>query len=146
MRRVEQMGATVVKHGSPAGGRRRNTQAEKAHGGFSENGSGHADGGLHDYGLNNVRENVAGDDAKIAGSEGAGGFDVFLFAGGQHLGTDQAGVSDPTAERQCEHKIEDAGAAEGDEGDSEKNAGEREKSVHYDDVDETVETAAVVSG
>src|SRR5580658_3237655 len=52
MRRVEQMSAAVVEHGSPGRGWRRDAETEKAHGGFGEDGSGHPDRGLHNYWLN----------------------------------------------------------------------------------------------
>ena len=123
MRRVEQMRAPVVEHGSPACGRRRHAEAEKTHGGFGEDRAGHANRGLHDHGLNNVGQNVAHDDAQIAGAEGAGGFDEFAFAGGENLSANQARVADPSAEREGEDEIEDAGAAECDEGDGDQNSG-----------------------
>src|SRR5580700_6737576 len=63
MRRVEQVRAAVVEHGSPARGRRRDAESKKTHGGFREDGSGHADGGLHDHRLNNIRQNVAGNNS-----------------------------------------------------------------------------------
>src|ERR1700676_4671958 len=82
MGRVEQMGATVVEHSSPTGGGRRNTESEKTHRRFGEDCSRHADGSLHDDRLNYIRQNVAEDDAQIAGAQGAGGFDEFALAGG----------------------------------------------------------------
>src|SRR5580692_5037681 len=146
MRRVEQMSAAVVEHGAPAGGGRRHAKSEKTHGGFGENGSGHADGSLHDNWLNNVGENMADDDAEIASPQSAGGFDKFAFARREDLSADQAGVADPASQRERENKIEDAGAAEGDEGDGEKDSREREKRVHQDDVDKAVDATTVVSG
>src|ERR1035437_8066915 len=117
MWRVEQVGAAVVEHGSPTGGGRRDAESEKTHGGFGEDGSGHADRGLDDDRLNDVGQNVADDDAQVAGTESAGGFNEFAFTGGEDLSADQARVADPSAQGEREHEIEDAGTAEGDEGD-----------------------------
>src|SRR5579863_2759384 len=61
--RVEQVGAAVVEHGAPASGGRRDSEAEKAHGSFRENRTGHADSGLYYNRLNNVGQDVADDDA-----------------------------------------------------------------------------------
>src|ERR1039458_9142883 len=58
----------------------------------------------------------------------------------------QAGITDPSAERERENEIEDAGAAEGDEGDRQQDSWERKKSVHQHDVDEAVDGSSVVSG
>ena len=144
--RVEQVRAAVVEHGAPTGRGRWHAESEKAHGGFGEDGSGHADRSLHDHWLNNVRQNVADDDAQVARAQGAGGFDKFAFARGEDLSANQARVADPSSERERENQIEDAGAAEGDEGNGEKDSGEREERVHQDDVDEAVDASAVVAG
>src|ERR1700680_3227059 len=122
MRSVEQVGAAIVEHGSPTGGRRRDAESEKTHGGFGENGSGHADRSLHHNGLNNVRQNVADDDAQVAGAKGARGFDEFAFAGGEHLSANQTRVADPSAQREREHQIKNPRAAEGDERDGQQNS------------------------
>jgi len=42
-------------------------------------------------------QNVADDDAQVAGAEGAGGFDEFAFASGEDLSANQAGVADPAS-------------------------------------------------
>src|SRR5579863_650330 len=63
MRRIEQMRAPIVEHGPPARGRRRYAKSEKAHGGIRENRPGHADRSLHHDGLNNVGQNVAGNNS-----------------------------------------------------------------------------------
>ena len=139
------MCATVIEHGSPARGGRRNAEAKKTHGRFGEDGAGHADRGLHDYRLNDIGKNVANDDAQIAGAESARGFNEFAFPRGQNLSANQARVAHPSAERERDHKIEDAGAAECDEGDGNQNSRERKKRIHQDDVDEAVDAASVVS-
>src|SRR5690348_17600696 len=113
MRGVEEVGAGVVEHGAPTGGRRRNAEAKEAHGGFGENGSSHADGSLDDDRLNDVGEDVAAEDAEIACAESACGFDEFAFAGGEHLRSDQTRVADPSAERKRENEVEDARTTEG---------------------------------
>src|SRR5271169_1709934 len=97
MRRVEQVGAAVVEHGPPTGRRRRHAETEKAHCCFREDGSGHADGGLHDYGLNNVWENVTHNDAQVTGAEGACSFDEFTLTRCEDLSANQAGVADPSS-------------------------------------------------
>ena len=107
---------------------------------------GHSDSGLHDDRLHDVGQDVADEDAEIGGSEGARGFDVFALAGGQHLGADQAGVADPSADDEGQDEVPQAGAEKGDEGDGQQDTGEREKRVHHDDVDEAVDPSAVVSG
>src|ERR1700692_307818 len=98
MRRVEQVVATVVEHGSPTRRRRRYAESEKAHRGFGKNGSGHADGGLHDHGLNDVRQNMADDDPQIARAQSAGGFDEFALARGENLSANQTSVADPASQ------------------------------------------------
>src|SRR5580704_568474 len=146
MGRVEQMGAAVVQHGSPTGCGWRHAESEKTHGGFGEDGSSHADCGLDDHGLNDVRENVADDDAEIARSESTRGFDEFTFARGEDLSAHQAGVADPASERQCQNQIEYAGAAERYERNGQQDPGEREEGIHQDYVDEAVDASAVVTG
>ena len=143
---VEQMGPAIVEHGSPTRGGGRHAQAEEAHGGFGEDGSSHADRGLDDHGLNNVRQNVADDDAQVARSESARGLDEFAFAGGEDLSADQARVAHPSTEREREYKIEDARAAECDEGNGQQDTRKRQEGVHQHDVDEAVDDASVVAG
>src|ERR1700686_1704507 len=121
---IEQVSPTVVEHGAPTGGRRRDAESEKTHGCFGEDGACHADGGLDHDRLNNVGQNVADHDAQIAGAKGASGFDKFAFAGGQDLSTDKSRVTDPTAKRERKHEIEDAGPAERDERDRQQNSWE----------------------
>src|SRR6185312_1349868 len=142
---VEEMGASVVEHCTPTGCGGRNAEAEKAHCGFGENGSGHSDGGLHDDGLDDVGKNVHQNDAGIACAEGAGGFHEFPFARGQHLRPDEAGIANPASEGERENQIENTRAAEGDECDGDENRWERHEGVHDHDVDETVQTSAVIS-
>src|SRR5258708_39575 len=146
MRRIEEMGAAVVEHSSPTRGRRRYAEAKEAHGRFGQDGSGHADRGLYDHGLNNVWQNVADDDAKIAGPESAGSFDEFTLAGGENLAADQASIAYPSSERERENQIEDARTAESDERNREQNSRERQECIHQDDVDEAVDGASVVAG
>src|SRR5205807_5683852 len=75
-----------------------------------------------------------------------GRLDEFAFAGGEDLHADKAGVANPSTEREGENEIENARAAEGDEGDGEKNSGEREECIHHHDIDEAVDGSAVVTG
>src|ERR1700722_16197321 len=145
MRRIEKMRAAVVEHGSPAGRWRRHAESQKTHGGFGEDRSRHADRRLHDHGLNNVWQNVADDDAQIAGSEGAGGLHEFAFARSKDLSADEARVADPTSEREREDQIEDAGTSEGDKSNGKQNSRERKESVHQHNVNEAVDASAVVA-
>src|ERR1700683_2863634 len=124
MGRVEQVGAAVVEHGAPTGRGWRNAESKETHGGFGKNGSGDADCGLHDHRLNDVRENVADDDAEVAGSESSRRFDEFAFARGEDLPSNQARVADPSAEGECEDEIEGDGAPEGYKRNREKDSGE----------------------
>src|SRR6267154_3466506 len=146
MRRVEQMGTAVIQHGSPACRGRRDAESQKAHGSFSENRSCHADRGLDDHWLNNIRQNVADDDAKIAGSQCPGGFDEFALARREDLPADKTRIADPSSERERKNEIEDARSTEGDEGDRQQDSGEREEGIHKHDVDEAVDAPTVVTG
>src|SRR5580700_8037940 len=118
------MRAAVVEHRSPTRGWRGHAESEKAHSGFGEDGSGHANRRLHNHRLNNIWQNVADDDAQIAGAQGAGGFDKFALARGQYLASNQAGIADPSSEGERENKIKDAGAAEGYECNRKQNSRE----------------------
>src|SRR6266436_484817 len=143
---VEQVGPAIVEHGSPTGCRRGYAQTEKAHRGFGQDRTRHADCGLHNHGLNNVRKNMAGDHAQIACAQGSGGFDKLAFAGGQNLGAHQAGIAHPSSNGKREHEVENARAAEGDKSDGQKNSGERQKRVHHYDVEEAIDVSAIVAG
>src|SRR5580704_1365790 len=145
MRRVEQVGATVVEHGSPTRRRRRHAESEKAHGGFGKNGSGHADGGLHNHGLNDVRQNMAADYPHVARAQRARSFDEFAFAGGENLSAHQACIAHPTSQRKRENKIENARPAKSDKSNGEKNSWKREKGIHQHDINKAVDPAAVVA-
>src|SRR5437879_3744890 len=89
---------------------------------------------------------MADDDAPVTGSEGASSFDEFPFPGGQDLGANQAGVTHPATQRECQDEIENAWTAEGDKGDRQQYSGKREKGVHHHDIHETVDASAVVAG
>src|ERR1700676_2295996 len=140
------MRAAVVEHRAPACRRRRHAESQKTHGCFGEDGSRHANRGLHNYRLNNVWQNVADDDAQIAGSEGAGSFDEFAFARSEDLSSNEAGVADPSSKREREDEIEDPGATECDESNCEQNSWEREERIHQHNVDEAVDASSVVAG
>src|SRR5260370_20997211 len=106
MRRVEQVGATIVEHGSPARGRRRNTQPEETHGGFGKHSAGHADGGLHDDGLNDVGKNMSCNDTPVAGAERPRGFEELPFLDRQNLRAHQTRVAYPPADAQRQNEAE----------------------------------------
>src|SRR5579864_5006430 len=91
VRSLEKIHAAVVEHGSPACGGRRNTEPEETHGGFGEDGAGHANRRLHDYWLNDIGKNVAYDDAQIGCAQRAGGFNEFAFPRSQDLSANQPG-------------------------------------------------------
>src|SRR5579872_4548260 len=99
MRRVEQVRATIVKHGSPARSGRRYAETEKAHGSFGENSSRHANGGLHNNRLNNIGEDVADDHAQITGSQCASSFHKFTLPSGKHLRAHQTCIANPASKR-----------------------------------------------
>lgn len=144
--RVEEVGAGVVEHGAPACGWSGDAEAEEAESGFSEDGSGHADGALHDQRLQDVGEDVAGEDAKVGCAEGSGGFDELALADGHHLRPDEARVADPSGERQGKDEVEEAGAEEGYEGNCDEDARQREEGVRDVDVEDDVSDAAVEAG
>ena len=96
--RVEEVGAGVVEHGAPAGGRGGDAEAEEAERGLCEDGSGHPYGGLHDERLQDVGQDVAREDAGVGGAESSGGFDEFAFADSHHLCSDKARVAHPAGE------------------------------------------------
>src|SRR4029077_10576619 len=146
VRGVEQMSPPIVEHRSPTRRGRRNPKAEKTHGGFGEDSPGHADRSLHDDRLNNVRQNVPDDDAQVAGAKGAGGLNEFAFTRGEDLPADESGVADPSAERERENEIENAGAAKGNKRDGEQNSRKRQECIHQHDVDEAIDAAAIVTG
>ena len=69
VRRIEQVRASLIQHGSPTGRRRRNTQAQKAECCFSKDGPSHADGSLHSHRLQDVGKNVPEQDANIRSTQ-----------------------------------------------------------------------------
>ena len=143
---VEEVGAGVVEHGSPACDGGRDAESEEAESGLSQHCAGHADGGLHDERLDDVGQDVAEEDAEVAGTEGAGGFDEFALAYREHLTADQAGVADPSADGEGEDEVEQAGSEEGDEGDGEQDSGEGHEGVHGEDVERGIDCASVKAG
>ena len=143
--RVEEMRAGVVQHHAPAGHGRRHAEAEKAERGFGKNGSGHADGGLDHDRLNDIRQNMARDDAQIGGSHGARGLDKFTFADGQYLGPNQARVAHPAGNREGENQVGHAGAEECDQGNGDEDSGQRHECIHDQNIQERVEPAAIKS-
>src|SRR5215831_5012891 len=89
MRGVEEMSAPVVEHRTPACRWRRYAEAEKAHGGFGQNRARHSDGSLHNHRLNDIRQDVADDDAQVASTECAGGLNKLALARSKHLAANQ---------------------------------------------------------
>jgi hypothetical protein len=89
---------------------------------------------------------MTGQDADVGGAEGPGGFDELALTDGHHLGADQAGVADPSGDREGEDEVEEAGAEECDEGDGDEDSGQREEGVRDVDVEDDVRDTAVEAG
>ena len=146
MRRVEEVGAGVVEHGAPAWRGGWDAEAEEGERGFGEDDSAHADGGLDEQRLHHVGQDVAEEDARAAGSEGAGGFHVFALFDGEDLRADEARVAGPASDCEGEDEVLEAGAEEGGEGDGEQYAGEGQERIHSEDGEDVVDPAAFVAG
>jgi hypothetical protein len=142
----EEVGAGVVEHGSPGRGGGLDAEAEEAQGGFGKHGGGHSYGGLYDERLHDVGQDVVQHEAEVVSAERTGGLDELALLHGDDLRADEAGVVDPTGEREREDEVEEVGAEEGYEGDGEEDAGHREEGVGDIDVDEGVCRAAVETG
>ena len=143
VRGVEEVGASVIEHGAPAGGGGWYAKPEKAQGGLGEHGSGHADSSLHDERLQQVGQDVPCDEAQIGGAESAGSFDKLTLPQGEHLGTDEARIVDPAGDREGEDEIDETGTEKRDEGDGKQDAGKGEKGVGEIDVDDGVGESSV---
>ena len=65
MRRVKEMGTRVVEHVSPARGGRRHPETQEAERRFGQHHSRHADRRLNDQRLQDVRQNVPGEDTQV---------------------------------------------------------------------------------
>ena len=140
---VEEVGASVIEHGAPAGGGRGYAKPEKAQRGFGEHGAGHADGGLHDERLQKIGQDVSCDEAQVGGAERACGFDKLTLSQGENLGADEARIPDPAGEGEGKDEIDEAGTEKRDEGDGQQDAGKGEKGVGEIDVDDGVGEASV---
>src|SRR5438046_357142 len=110
------MGAAVSQERAPASGRRRTSEAEKAHGGLGQHRSSHSYGSLHDHRLNDVWQYVPREHAPVIRAECAGRFYIFPLARREDLSSHQARVSDPSANAKSEDQVENTGAEERDEG------------------------------
>jgi len=121
-----------------------NAEAEEREGGFGEDRAGQAEGGHHDHGVDDVREDVQDDDARGAGAEGFRGGDVLHLAHFQDLAAHEARVTDPSDRRQREDDVVEARPEDRHESDGEEDAGEGEEDVG-DAHDERVEPAAEVA-
>ena len=146
MGRVEEVGACVIEHGAPRGCGRGDAETEEAERGFRENGSGHADGGLHDERLDDVRKDVTEKDAGIGGAEGSGCLDELALTDGHDLGSDEARVADPTGEGEGDDQVDESWAKEGHEGDGKQDARKREEGVGDVDIEDGVGEAAIETG
>ncbi len=140
------MGAGVVEHGAPGGGGGLHAEAEEAERGFGEDGAGHADGGLHEHGLDDVGQDVVEHQAEIACAERARGLHEFALLHGHDLAADEARVVDPAGERERDDEVDEAGAEEGDDRDREQDSGQSEEGVGEVEVDERVGPALVKAG
>lgn len=146
MRRVKQMCARIVQHGTPTGRRRRHTQPQKAERGLGEHGSGHADGGLHHQWLNDIGQNVTQKNAEVARAQRARSFDKLALPHGQHLRPDKAGVANPSANRQGKDQIEKSGAKKRHKGNGEQDSRHGHEGIHGEHVDDGIQNAAVKTG
>ena len=145
MGRIEQVGAAVVEHGSPAGGWRRHAEAKKTHSRFGKNGARHTDCRLHDDRLNDVGQNVANHHAPVACAQSPRCFHILAFTGGKHLSPDQARIADPPAQRERQHQIENSRPAKRDESNGQQDSRKGEKGIHDYDVDEAINPATVIA-
>ena len=146
MGRVEEVGARVVEHRAPAWRGSGDAEPEERQRGFGEDDSAHADRGLDEQRLHHVGQDVAEEDARAAGSEGAGGFHVFALFDGEDLRADEARVAGPASDCEGEDEVLEAGAEEGGEGDGEQYAGEGQERIHSEDGEDVVDPAAFVAG
>ena len=104
-----------------------------------------ADGGLDQHGLQNIREEMAHQDARVRSAQRARGEDVFHFLGLQNLCASEARVAGPAGDDERENYFVDSRAEECGEGNRQQDSGKRKKCVDEDDVDEAVEPAAEVA-
>lgn len=140
------MRAGVVEHGAPAWRGCGDAEAEERECGFGEDDASHSDGGLDQERLHHVGQDMTEEDARAAGSEGAGGFNEFALFDSEYLGADEACVSGPAADGEGEDEILEPGAEEGRECDGEQDSGEGQESVHGEDRQEMVDPSTVVAG
>src|SRR6185437_6926445 len=141
--RLEEVGAGVVEHGAPGGGRRLHTEAEKAERSLGEDGSGHADGSLHQYRLDDVGQDVVQHEADITRAKRARSLHKLALLHRHDLAAYETSVIDPSRERERNDEVGETRAEEGDDGDREQNARQSEKGVGEIEIDNCVRPAFI---
>src|ERR1700685_3435718 len=145
MRRVEQVAARIVQHGTPAWHWRENSDAQKTQSGFSQNRTGHGDSCLHQNGLQNIWQQMAHKDASVGSAQRTRRENVLHFLGLQDLSASQARVAGPAGDHEGKDYFAQPRAQERGERDGQKNSRKREESVDQNYIYNAVEPAAKIS-
>ena len=124
MRRVEEMAARVVEHRAPARHGREDADAEKAERGLGEDRARHRDGGLHEHRLENIRQKMTREDARVGCAERARGENVLHFLRLQNLRAGEPCVAGPAGDDQGENYFAEPGPEKCGERDGQKNSRE----------------------
>ena len=96
------------EEGAEAGLGRLDAETEITEEGFVKNDAGDGEGEIDNDDAVNVRENVAEDDAGVAGAEGARGVDKSTIAEGEYLAADDARHREPGDGAEAEEEEEEA--------------------------------------
>jgi hypothetical protein len=86
---------------------------------------------------------VAKQDAGIRGTERACGLYKLALAGGEDLCADEAGVVDPSGQRECKDEVQKPRSEEGYESDGEEYAWKGKEGIGEIDVDEEIDSSSV---
>ena len=89
------MAAPVIKHCAPARQGRRYTKPEKTERRFRQDCARHADTGLNEHRLDDVRNQVAQDDVRIGSSQRASRFDEIQLSDFENLTPNESCVTHP---------------------------------------------------
>ena len=146
VRGVEEVERASLSMASPTWRGSGDAEAEKRESGFGEDDAGHADGCLDEDRLEDVGQDVAEEDAQAAGTERAGGIDIFSIAHGHDLRADEARIAGPSADGEGEHEVGESGSEKSGEGDGEQDAGEGEEGVHGEGGEGGIDPAAEIAG
>ena len=135
---VEDEAAARRDHRAPFRQRRLRAEAEKAETGGGQDDAGHVERHAHDQRGDAQRHDVAQHDAERRGAHQPDRGDVVGIAHRQRFGARDAGIGRPGGDGDGEHRILDAGAERGDEGQRQDQLGKGEKDVgdaHQDRID-----------